>query len=128
MKALIDTHLLLWAASEPQRLPKSLRSLLNDEANQIFFSAASIWETAIKSALNRPDFTVDPAVLRRNLIDNDYIELPISGLHASSVHTLPSIHKDPFDRILIAQAIVEGIVLITSDPVLREYSGPIQVI
>ena len=126
MKFLLDTHLLLWAASEPKRLPKSARVLLQDAENELLFSAASLWEVAIKSGLGRNDFQVDARLLRRGLLDNGYAELPITSEHAVNIDHLPAAHKDPFDRILVAQAMVEGIVLLTNDRKLMRYPGPIR--
>jgi len=126
MKFLLDTHLLLWAAQGSNRLSSAAVQLINNPDSELFFSAASLWEIVIKNSLKREDFSVDPRILRRSLIDNDYIELPIRSEHAVIVENLPQIHKDPFDRILIAQAIVEGITLLTSDVHLMKYSGPIQ--
>ncbi|MFC7420221.1 type II toxin-antitoxin system VapC family toxin [Iodobacter arcticus] len=125
MKYLLDTHILLWAASAPEKLPESARALLSDEKNQLFFSAASLWEITIKNELGREDFRVNARVLRRGLLDNGYQELPIYSEHAVSVDNLPAIHKDPFDRILIAQATVEGITLITADSSIAQYPAPI---
>lgn len=125
MKMLLDTQLILWAAGAPNELPKEIQKLLEDDANEPFFSAASLWEIAIKASLGREDFQVDARVLRRGLLDNNYIELPITSFHAVFVQNLPTIHKDPFDRILVAQAILEGIPLFTSDAALAEYQGPI---
>lgn len=96
-----------------------------DDGNALIFSAASLWEIAIKSSLGRPDFLVDARLLRRGLIDNGYEELPIRSEHAVAITTLPPIHKDPFDRLLIAQASVEGITLLTDDATLAGYPGPI---
>jgi PIN domain nuclease of toxin-antitoxin system len=124
MKLLLDTHLLLWAAGAPDRLPEAARTLMEDPWNELIFSAASMWEIAIKRALGRPDFQVDARVLRRGLIDNGYLELPITGEHAVSIDSLPQIHRDPFDRILIAQARFEGIILLTSDALIAKYPGP----
>ncbi|TWT21098.1 type II toxin-antitoxin system VapC family toxin [Luteimonas marina] len=126
MKYLLDTHLLLWAAAEPKRLPEKARALLEDADNVLLFSAASLWEVAIKAGLGRPDFTVEPAVLRRGLLDNGYVELPVVSEHAVTTGTLPPIHRDPFDRLLVAQAQVEGITLLTADPVVAQYPGPIR--
>ncbi len=126
MKLLLDTHLLLWAASEPKRLPKAARVLIEDAQNELLFSAASLWEITIKRRLGRKDFEVDARVLRRGLLDNGYIELPITGEHAVNLDHLPAIHKDPFDRILVAQATVEGIPLLTGDRKLLEYPGPVR--
>jgi PIN domain nuclease of toxin-antitoxin system len=126
MKLLLDTHLLLWAAGEPGRLPARARALIKDSANELIFSAASLWEIAIKRRLGRDDFRVDPRLLRRGLLDNSYCELPITSEHAVAVDSLPPIHKDPFDRILVAQATVEGLTLLTVDPVVAQYRGPIR--
>lgn len=126
MKLLLDTHLLLWAAGEPHRLSPVARTLLEDPANDLLFSAASLWEISIKHQLGRADFRADPRLLRRGLRDNGYGELPIASAHAVALDTLPPLHKDPFDRILIAQAMAEGILLLTADPVLARYPGPIR--
>ncbi|MDO9220874.1 MAG: type II toxin-antitoxin system VapC family toxin [Thiobacillus sp.] len=126
MKLLLDTHLLLWAAGSPERLPLAARPLLEAPENQLLFSAASLWEIAIKRGLGRADFQVDPRVLRRGLLDNGYVELPITSEHTVSIDSLPPIHKDPFDRILVAQAMVEGIILLTADALIAQYPGPIQ--
>ena len=126
MKLLLDTHLLLWAAAQPERLPEVARVLLEAPENELVFSVASIWEVAIKSALGRDDFTVDAAVLRRGLIENGYLELPVAGEHAVAVSTLPLLHRDPFDRLLVAQAQIEGIMLLTVDPLVAAYPGPIR--
>jgi PIN domain nuclease of toxin-antitoxin system len=126
LKLLLDTHILLWAAGQPEQLPAAARTLLEDPLNELMFSAASLWEVAIKRGLGRDDFRVDPRLLRRGLLDNGYSELPITSEHAVAVDGLPGIHKDPFDRILVAQSIVEGIALVTSDPVVAQYAGPIR--
>lgn len=126
MKYLLDTQLLLWAAGEPRRLSPAAREFLDEPRNELLFSAASLWEIAIKSSLGRDDFRVDPRVLRRGLLDNGYAELPITSQHAVSIDGLPPLHKDPFDRLLIAQALSEGITLLTSDAQLAEYPGPVR--
>ncbi len=126
MKLLLDTHLLLWAAGRPERLPVAARRFIEDAENELFFSAASLWEIAIKRGLGRDDFQVDARLLRRGLMDNGYNDLPVTGEHAVAVDSLPPIHKDLFDRILIAQATVEGILLLTVDPLVAKYSGPIR--
>ncbi len=126
MKLLLDTHLLLWAAGDPERLSITARALIEAPENELFFSAASLWEIAIKHGLGRSDFQVNARVLRRGLLDNGYSELPIASEHAVAIDGLPSIHKDPFDRILIAQATVEGITLLTVDAFVAQYPGPIQ--
>ena len=126
MKLLLDTHVLLWAAGEPGKLSPAARRLLNDTANELLFSAASLWEIAIKHSLGRSVFRVDARLLRRGLLDNGYSELPISSSHVVEVEGLPPIHKDPFDRLLVAQATVEGILLLTLDSVVARYPGPIR--
>jgi PIN domain nuclease of toxin-antitoxin system len=126
VKLLLDTHLLLWAAGNPARLSPTARSLLDAQENEPFFSAASLWEIVIKCSLGRDDFQVDPFALRRGLLDNGYAELPIESRHAVAVGGLPPIHKDPLDRILVAQAQVEGILLLTADPTLAQYPGPVR--
>lgn len=123
MKLLIDTHLLLWAAAGVGLSDSATRAL--EDADTLMFSAASIWEIGIKSALGRPDFSVDAGVFRRELLDNGYEELAITGAHAAVVATLPDLHRDPFDRILIAQAMLEGVTLITADRAVLQYPGPI---
>ena len=128
MKLLLDTHLLLWAAGSPDRLPAAARSLLEDPQNEPIFSSASLWEVAIKHGLGRADFRVDARLLRRGLLDNGYGELPITSEHAVALDSLPSIHKDPFDRILIAQSMVEGITLLTADPLVARYPAPIRMV
>jgi PIN domain nuclease of toxin-antitoxin system len=126
VKLLLDTHFLLWAANEPARLPKSVRALINDQENELLFSAASVWEVAIKNSRGNDDFQADARVLRRALLDNGYTELPITGEHAVRLERLPPIHKDPFDRMLVAQAEFEGITLLTNDRMVAEYPGPIR--
>lgn len=128
MKFLLDTHLLLWAASQPRRLSATARSLIGDPENELLFSAASLWEVAIKGGLGRRDFQADPRLLRRGLLDNGYGELPIAGAHVVEIVSLPPIHKDPFDRILVAQATVEGITLLTTDSLVAQYPGPIRTV
>ncbi len=126
MKLLLDTHLLLWAAGEPNRLSMDARTLIEAPQNELFFSAASLWEIIIKSGLGRDDFEVDSRLLRRGLLDNGYSELPIGSEHVVAIDGLPSIHKDPFDRMLVAQATVEGITLLTADSVVAQYPGPVR--
>lgn len=128
MKLLLDTHLLLWAAEGSKRVPRNARALMADLENELLFSVASLWEITIKSGLNRADFQVDARVLRRGLIDNGYGELPILSEHVVAIDALPSIHKDPFDRLLIAQAKVEGIALLTDDVTVARYQGPVRLV
>lgn len=126
MKILLDTHILLWAAAQPERLPKQARDLLEAPDTEPLFSPASLWEVAIKRSLERADFQVDPRLLRRGLIDNGYGELPITSEHAVAVVGLPPLHKDPFDRMLVVQATLAGIELITADDMVARYPGPIR--
>jgi PIN domain nuclease of toxin-antitoxin system len=126
VKLLLDTHVLLWAAGEPERLSPATHTLIEAVEHELVFSAASVWEIAIKRSLGRADFVVDPRLLRRGLLDNGYTELPITSEHALAVDALPPIHRDPFDRILVAQATVEGMVLVTADPAVLRYPGPIR--
>lgn len=126
MKLLLDTHILLWAARSPMRLPPAARRLLEDSQNDLIFSAASFWEITIKNKLGRADFRVEPRVLRRGLLENGYTELPITSQHAVSLDTLPDLHSDPFDRLLLAQAITEAITLVTNDAQLARYPGPVR--
>ena len=126
MRLLLDTHLLLWAAAKPKKLSRTARSLLGSADNVLLFSAASLWEVAIKRGLGRSDFQVDMPMLRRGLLENGYEELSVSSQHAVAVDTLPALHKDPFDRMLVAQAMVEGIVLLTADPVVARYGAPVR--
>ncbi|PWR25714.1 type II toxin-antitoxin system VapC family toxin [Zavarzinia aquatilis] len=128
MRLLLDTHLLLWAASAPDRLAPAVVDLLEDGNNSPVFSAASLWEVTIKRGLGRADFTVDPRLLRRGLIDNGYAELAITSEHAVAVDGLPPLHKDPFDRILVAQAQVEELLLLTADAAIARYPGPIRLV
>jgi len=128
MKLLLDTHLLLWAAGEPDRLSAKARSLIDNPDNELLFSAASLWEVAIKRGLGRNDFRVDARLLRRGLLDNGYSELPIVSDHVVATESLPPIHKDPFDRVLVAQATVEGITLLTTDSLVAQYPGPIRTV
>jgi PIN domain nuclease of toxin-antitoxin system len=126
MKLLLDTHLLLWAAGQPERLSASARALIEAPGSEPCFSAASLWEIAIKRGLGRDDFQVDPPVLRRGLLDNGYVEVPITSQHAVATVGLPPLHKDPFDRILVAQAMIEGITLLTTDRLVAQYPGPVR--
>jgi PIN domain nuclease of toxin-antitoxin system len=128
MKLLLDTHLLLWAAGHPDRLSVEARRLIGDSDNELLFSAASLWEVVIKRGLGRDDFKVDSRTLRRGLLDNGYGELPIVSNHVVAVESLPAIHKDPFDRVLVAQATVEGITLLTTDSLIAQYPGPIRTV
>ena len=126
MNLLLDTHLLLWAASEPKRLSPKTRTLLLDPANHLVFSSASLWEISIKNVLERSDFNVDPRRLWRMLLVNGYRELPVTSEHAVAVNELPLLHKDPFDRILVAQARMEGLLLLTVDKAVAKYGDAVR--
>ena len=128
MKLLLDTHLLLWAAGQPDRLSQTARDLIDADSSELIFSTASLWEIVIKRSLGREDFKVDARLLRRGLLDNGYGELPIASEHVVAIDTLPPLHKDPFDRVLIAQALVEGIVLLTTDEVVACYPAPVRAV
>lgn len=126
MRLLLDTHLLLWAAVEPELLSPVAQRLIDDPDNEFLFSAASLWEVAIKQSRKQKDFDVDARLLRRNLLASGYDELAVTGDHAVAVADLPLLHKDPFDRLLIAQCTVEGITLLTADRIVARYPGPIE--
>jgi len=126
MRFLLDTHLVLWSLLEPDRLSAQARSLLQSRQTELVFSTVCLWEIGIKRGLKKKGFQADPRVLRRTMLDDGYEELPVLGQHAVEVDILPPIHKDPFDRILIAQATVEGIILLTADPTIARYPGPIR--
>ncbi len=126
MRLLLDTHLLIWAAYHPQRIPTEAREMIESRENELFYSAASLWEIVIKSEKKRPDFNIEPYGLMMGLQDNGYVEMPVKSQHTLAVGNLPLIHKDPFDRILVAQAQAEGLLLLTTDSVLAQYPGPIQ--
>ena len=121
MNLLLDTHLLHWAASQPERLSAKVRALLLGPTNQLLFSAASLWEISIKNGLDRADFKVDPRRLWRLLLVSGYREVPVTSEHTIAVNELPPMHKDPFDRILVAQARVEGLLLLTVDKAVAKY-------
>jgi PIN domain nuclease of toxin-antitoxin system len=126
VKFLLDTHVLLWAAGQPERLSAATRRLLNSPSHELLFSAASLWEIAIKKTLGREDFRVEPRLLRRGLLDNGYVELPVTSQHAVGIDSLPPLHKDPFDRLLLSQALSEGVTLLTADEQLARDSGPVR--
>ncbi len=121
MRLLLDTHLLLWAVAMSDRLPGQVQALLEDAANEVYYSAASLWEIAIKLGLRRPDFQVDLPALRAALPEMAIEELPITGSHTEKLMELPPIHKDPFDRMLIAQSMTEPLLLLTNDAILTRY-------
>ncbi|GAB4529144.1 MAG: type II toxin-antitoxin system VapC family toxin [Amphiplicatus sp.] len=126
MSLLLDTRLVLWAAIAPARLSPAVRAAIDDPATDIWFSVASLWEIAIKAARRRADFDVDPRRLRRGLLDHDWRELAITGAHALALDDLPPLHKDPFDRMLLAQAKTEGLTLLTADALVAQYPGKVR--
>jgi len=128
MRLLVDTHLLLWATASSRRLPREARRVLEDPANEVHYSAASLWEIAIKAALRKADFKADVALLRPALEEMGFVELPILGLHAERLATVPPLHRDPFDRMLVAQCLSEPLVLLTNDGALAGYGDVVRVV
>ncbi|MGE3272580.1 MAG: type II toxin-antitoxin system VapC family toxin [Chloroflexota bacterium] len=126
MTLLLDTQLLLWASILPHLLSSAAFALMSDPRNDLLFSAASIRKVAIKTSRGRDDFDVDARLRRRGLLDGGYTELPITSQHAVTIDSLPALHDDPFDRMLLAQAISEGILLLTTDEQLAQYPGPVR--
>lgn len=126
-RILLDTHLLLWSAGAADRLPPEVVDMVENPDIEPLFSTISLLEIAIKHALGRDDFRVDPAQMRIRLLDEGYSELPVLGEHAIAVGRLPLLHRDPFDRLLVAQATVEKADLLTVDARLGDYPGPIRV-
>jgi PIN domain nuclease of toxin-antitoxin system len=128
MHILLDTHLLLWAVGFSNRLPKAPRKWLEDCNNEIFFSAASIWEIAIRASLGREDFRVDPSQVLEVMPETGFSELPVKAIHTMEVNRLPLIHKDPFDRLLVAQSKTEPMLLLTNDELLVSYSDNVRLV
>ena len=128
MRLLLDTHVLLWAAADSDRLPSDVRAWLEDGANHVYFSAASLWEIGIKSALGRKDLRIDLPMLQTAVESIGFLELPVTGAHAIGVTRLPRVNRDPFDRLLVAQSIVEQLILVTHDGVLRPYGSTVRVV
>ena len=126
MKFLFDTHVALWTLFNDSRLSREAREIVSNPGNEFVFSVCNIWEIAIKRGLNTPNFQHDPREIRQYLLRNGCEELTIHSRHVVEVDSLPPIHIDPFDRILIAQAMVEGITLLTADAVIAKYPGPIR--
>jgi PIN domain nuclease of toxin-antitoxin system len=126
MKLLLDTHLLVWSSWTPTKISSAGRALINNLENELFFSAANLWEITIKQGLGKRDFQIDARDLRSGLQENGYNELSVTSDHAIAIRALPVVHRDPFDRILIAQAIVEGLTLLTADAIIARYPGPIK--
>jgi PIN domain nuclease of toxin-antitoxin system len=125
MRLLIDSQLLVWSAGSFARLSPKARGFMEIPGNTLIFSAASIWELTIKASRHPDTFKVDPRRLRRNLLNNGWEELVITSEHGVATKELPPIHKDPFDRILVAQATVEDLFLLTADTVLASYGAPV---
>ena len=121
MRLLVDTHLWIWFAQGDARLSLQARQLIDDPENDVLFSAVNIWEVAVKFGLNQIGFQVDPAILRRRLLANAFEELAVRGDHATALLALPRVHRDPFDRMLVAQAIVEERMQLTADRTLAKY-------
>lgn len=128
MRILLDTHVLLWAVGNSDRLTVAARKWLEDSNNEVFFSAASLWEIALKAALGREDFRIDPAQVLEVMPETGFSELPVNAQHAVEVSRLPMIHKDPFDRLLVAQSKVEPMLLLTNDERLVSYSDNVRLV
>jgi PIN domain nuclease of toxin-antitoxin system len=128
VRILVDTHLLLWAVASSRRLPKEARSLILDAANEVFYSAASVWEVAIKSSLRRRDVKANPVDLVRALLQSGFSELPVTAAHAARLAALPATHRDPLDRLLVAQSLAEPMTLLTNDTMLVDYGPLVQLV
>lgn len=122
MRLLLDTQILLWALVEPEQLPPAAGDALEEPENTVFFSAVNIWEIAIKRALDRPDFRAEPELVRAAALGTGFRELPVTSLHALGVRRLPHLHRDPFDRLLVAQAQTEPLILMSDDPQVARYA------
>jgi PIN domain nuclease of toxin-antitoxin system len=128
LRFLLDTHLIVWMSGPADRLPRGARNVIEDKANLLVFSALSILEVTIKAGLARPDFRVDPTAFRNNLVANDLEELSFTSDHPLAVQRLPPLHRDPFDRALVAQAICENLTLMTADKRVAAYPGRIMLV
>jgi PIN domain nuclease of toxin-antitoxin system len=126
MRLLLDTHVLIWAFAEPGKLSMVARELLEDERNELFFSVISLWEIGVKRDLKREDFSFDPHLLRGSALAAGYTELALQGEHVLAVDQLPALHGDPYDRLLICQALMEGLTLLTKDRRLLEYPASVR--
>ena len=122
MRILLDTHILLWALSKPQQLKQTTFQQLKDPGNDIAFSAVCIWEIAVKATAKRSDFRCKPGLILEAALATGFRELPVHATAAMKVTDLPLHHRDPFDRLLVAQAIAEGRLLYTADARLAVYS------
>ena len=128
MRLLVDTHVLLWAIAEPERIPASIRDRLESSDNEVFFSAASIWEVAIKQQIGRLHLPVTPEDLAKAAVRMGFEELPVTAAHAAGVSRLPLHHRDPFDRLLVSQAIHEPARFLTVDQALSLYSDVVEIV
>ncbi len=128
MRVLLDTHILIWLATAPERLSKPTIGDLASPSAAIVFSTVSIWEIAIKRSLNRPDFAVTANAMLRWARERGFEELSLSSEHGIAAGSLPPIHRDPLDRALIGQAMVEGVVLLTADARLAGYGDVVRVV
>lgn len=125
MNLLLDTHVALWAITDSPKLPKKARELIESSKSSVWISAATVWEIAIKHSLGRGDMPVSSQDALRYFRDSGYSLLPVEPEHAAAVEDLPTHHADPFDRILVAQAIVEPMRLITHNAMVARYSNTI---
>ena len=128
MRVPLDTHLLLWSVGRALRLSQQAKEIILDSSVKLSFGPVSIWEVAIKNVRGSPDFQVHPRRLFEDLVNRGYYEIPMRAEHALAVADLPNIHKDPFGRMLVGQATTESVMLLTSDRVLAQYPGPIQLV
>ncbi|MEN3150520.1 type II toxin-antitoxin system VapC family toxin [Neorhizobium sp. IRAMC:178] len=126
MRILLDSHLLVWLVGASDRLPLAAREIIENPDHDIFFSSASIWELSIKYSSGKIGLELPPRMLYQVLIESNFNELAVTASHALEIDSLPQIHKDPFDRILIAQSMSEGMLLLTSDEAIAKYGGPIR--
>ena len=127
MKLLLDTHLLIWTATNAKRVSVEARRLIEDPDNDIVFSLVSLWEIAIKRSLGRPDFQIDPREFRTGLLAAGFDELPLKIGHCVAVIDLPFLHRDPFDRMMIAQARTEAMTFVSADRAVSRYPGVVAV-
>ena len=121
MNYLLDTHILLWTLVDPDKVPAPMRRIIEDTANRVWFSAASIWEIAIKHSLAKADFTVEPATIWKAARETGLEELAVTAEQSIGVDALPWLHRDPFDRLLVAQARAIGMKLLSVDPKVNAY-------
>jgi PIN domain nuclease of toxin-antitoxin system len=122
MKLLLDTHIFLWWILEDPRLPLAASEVIADSDNELYLSSASTWEMVIKSAIGKLSLPASPATfIKDQLILNEITPLPITIEHTFALASLPMLHKDPFDRMLIAQTNYENLTLVTDDPTIKKY-------